>query len=91
MSWDALSRVVAPTILRDALETSERLRQLGIPHALVGGLAVGFHGHARATKDVDYMVGEQVCDLAEQGHVLRSMRAKPAERGGHIQRGITRR
>lgn len=58
MSWEELARVVAPQVLMDALDTSERLRALGIPHALVGGLAVGMHGHPRATKDVDFIVGE---------------------------------
>ena len=58
MSWEALAQVVAPHVLTDAFDTSERLRALGIPHALVGGLAVGHHGHPRATKDVDFIVGE---------------------------------
>lgn len=57
MTWDDLARVVAPKVLTDAIDTSERLRALGIPHALVGGLAVGLHGHPRATKDVDFIVG----------------------------------
>jgi hypothetical protein len=57
MSWEDLARVVAPKVLTDAIDTSERLRVLGIPHALVGGLAVGLHGHPRATKDVDFIVG----------------------------------
>jgi hypothetical protein len=58
MSWEKLARVVAPKVLTDAFDTSERLRALGIPHALVGGLAVGLYGHPRATKDVDFIVGE---------------------------------
>lgn len=58
MSWEALAQVVAPRVLTDAFDTSERLRALGIPHALVGGLAVGHYGHPRATKDVDFIVGE---------------------------------
>jgi hypothetical protein len=57
MSWEDLAQVVAPKVLVDAIDTSERLRSLGIPHALVGGLAVGLHGHPRATKDVDFIVG----------------------------------
>jgi len=59
MSWEALARVVAPNVLLNAFETSERLRKLQIPHALVGGLAVGLHGHPRATKDVDFIVGNE--------------------------------
>ena len=57
MSWIELRRVVAERILKDAHDTSAELTRLGVPHALVGGLAVGMHGHARATKDVDFIVG----------------------------------
>lgn len=42
-----------------AIEVSARLRDLGVPHVLIGGLAVGLHGHPRATKDVDFMVGHE--------------------------------
>lgn len=59
MSWEALEQVVAAKVLLDAFETSDRLRRLGIRHALVGGLAVGHHGHPRATKDVDFIVGDE--------------------------------
>lgn len=51
--------VVAPEVIIDAVEASQRLSELGIPHALIGGLAVGYHGHPRATKDVDYLVGNE--------------------------------
>ena len=44
--------------LQDALERiNSRLTQLGIQHALVGGLAVSAWGKARLTKDVDLKVG----------------------------------
>jgi hypothetical protein len=54
---DALAEVVSPAILRRAADISQRLTALNIPHALVGGLAVGIHGHPRSTRDVDFMVG----------------------------------
>ncbi len=57
MSWEELEQVVAARVLLNAFETSDRLRELGVPHALVGGLAVGHYGHPRATKDVDFIVG----------------------------------
>lgn len=38
---------------------SEALTSLGVRHALVGGLAVGVHGHPRATKDIDFIVGAE--------------------------------
>ena len=56
---DALREVVSPAILRRAGDISRLLRELDIPHVLIGGLAVGLHGHPRATKDVDFLVGEQ--------------------------------
>lgn len=59
MTWQRLEQVVSAQVLNAALETSEHLRQLGIPHALVGGLAVGLYGHPRATRDVDFIVGEE--------------------------------
>ncbi len=48
---------VSPKVRR-ALEAShEALSKAGVPHALIGGLAVGAYGYARATKDVDWLVG----------------------------------
>jgi hypothetical protein len=51
--FEALADAVAPKVLLDAVDASRRLSELGVPHALIGGLAVGVHGHPRATKDVD--------------------------------------
>ena len=55
---DFLAGTVAPEVLLDAIRTSQRLAELGVDHALIGGLAVGLYGHARATKDVDILVGD---------------------------------
>jgi len=46
-------------VLLDAIDTSRRLSEFGVPHALIGGLAVGVHGHPRATKDADFLVGAE--------------------------------
>jgi hypothetical protein len=54
-----LDGVVAPRILDAMQRASARLTELGIRHALVGALAVGAHGHPRATKDVDFLVGDE--------------------------------
>ncbi len=59
MRFDDLRDVVSDRILTDAMRTSELLTRLGVRHALIGGLAVGVHGHPRATKDVDYLVGNE--------------------------------
>lgn len=56
---ESLAEVVAPSILLGAINTSRKLTELAIPHAPIGGLAVGLHGHPRATKDVDFLVGDQ--------------------------------
>ena len=58
-----LSEVVAPAVLRDAHLIGELLTRLRIPHALIGGLAVGLRGFPRATKDVDYMVGPEAFEM----------------------------
>ena len=54
-----LDDTVAPRILDAMRVASARLTELGVRHVLVGGLAVGAWGHARATKDVDFLVGEE--------------------------------
>jgi len=66
-----LTEVVAPAILTRAEQVSAILRELGIPHALIGGLAVGIHGHPRATKDVDFLVGSEAFEATEPFLVYR--------------------
>ena len=39
-----------PGDIEKAARVSRLLTELGVPHALIGGLAVGVHGHPRATK-----------------------------------------
>lgn len=62
--WSALDLrlvedVVASRVL-DATRTASRvLTSLGIRHAVAGAFAVGAHGHPRATKVVDFLVGEE--------------------------------
>ena len=54
-----LDGVVHPRIVRAMHAADAALRRAGVPHALVGGLAVGVHGAPRATRDVDFLVGEE--------------------------------
>lgn len=50
--------MVASKVL-DAWKTaSAALARAGIPHVVVGGLAVGANGYPRATKDVHFLVGD---------------------------------
>jgi hypothetical protein len=46
-----------PNKVAAVIETSARLTQLAVPHALIGGVAVGLHsGIPRATLDTDFAV-----------------------------------
>jgi hypothetical protein len=46
--------------MRQALVVSmARLEALRVPFAVCGGLAVGAHGHIRATDDIDLLVGDE--------------------------------
>ena len=58
-----LDGTVAPEVLDDALRIGRLLQELGVPHALIGGLAVGLSGFPRATKDVDYLVGPEAFSM----------------------------
>ena len=54
-----LDDVVASKVL-EALElASEALAAAHVRHVVVGDLAVGANGHPRATKDVDFLVGDE--------------------------------
>lgn len=51
--------VVAPKVL-DAWKTaSAALARAGVRHLVIGGLAVGANGYPRATRDVDFLVGDE--------------------------------
>lgn len=53
-----MNGIVAPEVLA-AMRTADRiLSRAKILHVLVGGLAVGAHGHPRATRDVDFLVDD---------------------------------
>ena len=67
-----LAAVVAADVLQDAIEIGELLARLEIPHALVGGLAVGLNGFPRATKDVDYLVGPEAFEKTDPILVYRA-------------------
>jgi hypothetical protein len=54
-----LTDVVAERVLDACRVASDSLRRSGVRHVVVGALAVGAHGYPRATKDVDFLVGEE--------------------------------
>lgn len=56
----ALMESSSPAPVIHALHVaSDALRQAGVRHAIVGGLAVSAYGYGRSTKDVDFLVGEE--------------------------------
>jgi hypothetical protein len=64
-----LEDVVAEKVLRAMRVASAQLKALGVRHVLVGALAVGAHGYPRATKDVDFLVGNEAFEFHEAGLV----------------------
>lgn len=54
-----LQDVVSPKVLDAMRVASEALVRAGVRHIVVGGLAVGANGFPRATKDVDFFVGNE--------------------------------
>ena len=64
-----LDGTVAPGILRAMHAASKQLMSVHVRHALVGGLAIGAHGYPRATKDVDFLVGDEAFEHHAAGIV----------------------
>lgn len=62
--------VVSDKVWRAMHDASAALRELGVKHALVGGLAVGAHGWPRATKDVDFIVDDSAWIKTDAGLVM---------------------
>lgn len=73
--------VVAKKIVDATIAASARLKELGIRHALVGGLAVGAHGWPRSTKDVDFLVGMEAYE-EWPGGIISPVRGLPIDVGG---------
>lgn len=64
-----LEGVVAAQVLDAMRDASAALSRLNIRHVVVGGLAVGANGHPRATKDVDFLVGDEAFEIHGGGFV----------------------
>ena len=62
-----LTGVVAPEILNAMRTAAARLQSSGIRHALAGALAVGAYGYPRASKDVDFVVGDEAFTVHDGG------------------------
>jgi hypothetical protein len=50
-----------------------------VEYLLVGGWAVGLHGHPRATKDIDFLVSMDISNLEKLGKALNSFGAPPVD------------
>lgn len=50
---------IPPKVLHALRAASENLTRLGIKHVICGGVAVSAYGHVRATRDVDFLVGDE--------------------------------
>jgi hypothetical protein len=59
MDLRAIFHFVSPQIHAAARKAAAQLDSLDVRHALAGGLAVGAHGYLRATKAIDFLVGEE--------------------------------
>ena len=64
-----LNGVVATEILDAMKAAAAKLESAGIRHALAGALAVGAYGYPRASKDVDFVVGDEAFTVHEGGIV----------------------
>jgi hypothetical protein len=64
-----LEDVVSDRILGAMRAAAAELSKMGVRHWLVGALAVGAHGHPRATKDVDFLVGDEAFETNAGGLV----------------------
>lgn len=80
--WGLLRDAVAAATVERAEDASERLRQLAVPHAVIGGLAVGAWGFPRATKDADLLVGNEAFSKLQPLLVYRP------ELAGHVRIGF---
>jgi hypothetical protein len=64
-----LDSSVLPQVVEAMRSASRALSALGIRHVVVGGLAVAANGYPRATKDVDFLVGDEAFEHHPGGFV----------------------
>jgi hypothetical protein len=60
-----LEGAVSNKVIAAMKAASIKLKELGIPHLLVGGLAVSAWGYPRGSKDVDFLTGEAAFEQHE--------------------------
>jgi hypothetical protein len=78
---ELLVDVVSAKVLNAMQVASDALARMSVRHVVVGGLAVGANGWPRATRDVDFLVGEEAFE--HHGGGLVTVRAGlPIQVGG---------
>lgn len=54
-----LEGVVSDKVIAAMRKASAELTAANVPHAVIGGLAIGAYGYPRATADVDFLVSDE--------------------------------
>jgi predicted nucleotidyltransferase len=72
------------------IELAEALRDAGVQHALIGGMALAPRGFPRGTKDIDFLIHENAIDRVRE--IMRERGAEPvqedAEFSSYVDGGI---
>jgi hypothetical protein len=63
-------RNLPPAVLEVAHKVHDQLDKLGVPHCLVGGIAVGAYASNRTTEDVDVLIRRDDVDKLPKGKAL---------------------
>lgn len=72
--------VVSTRILQALYTAAAEYDALGVPYVAIGGIAVGAYGAPRATKDVDFLVGEEAFE--HHGPLVSFRPGLPIQSGG---------
>lgn len=70
LTADVGIRNLPPKVLDVAHKIHEQLEQLGVPHVLVGGIAVGAYARNRTTEDVDVLIRREDVAKLPKGEAL---------------------
>ncbi len=89
---DDAQRARLPT-REDVVRLAGRLNELGARYALIGGIAMAFHGYARATQDLNLLVdpGEDNISLVREAlSIFEDNAAAELELGDVAEHGVVR-
>lgn len=63
MHLSAVLDFLAPSFRSSVHAAVDRYDQMGVRYALIGGVAAGAYGTPRATRDIDFLVGDEAFDV----------------------------